>query len=318
MGDAHHRRAHQGGWVINGTKQWITGSPHASWVLLFAVTDAERSASVPWWISAFFVPMDAQGVRVDSVIKLFGSIGGNQGIISFNDVVVDDHQLVGTLDDGFDVALGTRRLGGPYLQRRTIDRPRTMGARTDRRLRKHRTTFGASLMEHQRIAFQLAECAMQIYASKQMTLDCARQLDEGQPAVRDLRSSRRSPPRHAVRSTTGACRLRAAWASPMRWACTPVGRSPRIIRIADGSGEMMRRTITAALARGDLAFDKPRSVQPVTGRDRRAERDQGVSATTPSPVCRSRSGLTSTSTIRSSAAISEPTAMIAASKPARS
>jgi acyl-CoA dehydrogenase len=55
-------------------------------------------------ISCFIVPIDSPGLAVDSVIKLFGHIGGDQGIVSFDQVRVPSSALVGTLNDGFKLA----------------------------------------------------------------------------------------------------------------------------------------------------------------------------------------------------------------------
>jgi acyl-CoA dehydrogenase len=50
--------------------------------------------------------MNVRGLAVDSVIKLFGHIGGDEGIVSFTDVRVPASSLVGELHRGFDLALG--------------------------------------------------------------------------------------------------------------------------------------------------------------------------------------------------------------------
>ena len=242
-----------GGWIVSGTKQWITNAPHASWILLFAVTDQELRATRKAGISAFFVPMDAAGVRLDSVIKLFGSVGGNEGIVSFDDVFVPDDCLVGSLHQGFAIALEGVSTGRIYNAARCIGMARWALELTVSYAQERRT-FGQRLIDHQGVAFPLADCATEIYASKQMAKDCARQIDEGQRPIRDLsivkayatemccRVFDRCMQAHGGMGLTNEVGLHAGW------------EIARTVRIADGSGEMMRRTIAARLDKGDLMF----------------------------------------------------------------
>ena len=74
------------GWVLNGSKQWITNGPIADYVYVFAVTNREMRAKRQGGISCFLLPMDTQGVEVTSIIRLFGQCGGNEAVISFSDV----------------------------------------------------------------------------------------------------------------------------------------------------------------------------------------------------------------------------------------
>ena len=103
-------------WVISGTKQWITNSPTADYIFVFAVTDEQLKIKRKGGVSCFIVPMSSPGLKVDSVIKLFGNIGGDEGIVSFTDVRVPASALVGELHRGFDLALAgvsTGRISTP-------------------------------------------------------------------------------------------------------------------------------------------------------------------------------------------------------------
>ena len=123
-----------GGWKLNGVKQWISDSPYAEHVLVFAATDMEMKRARKGGISAFFLPMSTPGVSVASVIKTFGEIGGTRAVITFDDVFVPDHGLVGT--EGSGLALADRRVARTDVQRRTRSQFGPLGARDDRRLRE--------------------------------------------------------------------------------------------------------------------------------------------------------------------------------------
>jgi acyl-CoA dehydrogenase len=108
------------GWRITGTKQWITNSPEADWVFVWAVTDSERQSARTGGISCFLVPTSTPGFAVDSVITLFGQVGGHEGIISFDDVHVPADALVGELHEGFRLALEGVSTGRLYNAGRCV------------------------------------------------------------------------------------------------------------------------------------------------------------------------------------------------------
>ena len=120
MGDAHARDRDGDGWVISGTKQWITNSPTADYIFVFAVTDEALKSKRKGGVSCFVVPMNSPGLAVDSVIKLFGNVGGDEGIVSFTDVRVPASALVGELHRGFDLALAGVSTGRIYNAGRCV------------------------------------------------------------------------------------------------------------------------------------------------------------------------------------------------------
>jgi acyl-CoA dehydrogenase len=240
-------------WVINGTKQWISNSPYADYALLFAVTDTALAAEHRGGISCFLVPTDTPGFAVDSVIKLFGHSGGNEGILSFTDVRIPAANLVGEVGGGFDLAVGGVSLGRMYNAGRSVGLARWAVEQTTE-YAKLRSTFGHRLAEYQGVTFQLADSAIEIYAAKSMALDCARRLESGTPASREMamvkayttemcfRVYDRCMQIHGGMGLTNELRLHDGW------------HQARIVRIADGSGEVMRRNVARALLRGDVRF----------------------------------------------------------------
>src|SRR3546814_7305958 len=67
-----------GGWVLDGEKQWITNGPYADLAIVFAVTDRERAAARTGGISAFLVPMSTPGAEVSTVLRLYGHVGRSE------------------------------------------------------------------------------------------------------------------------------------------------------------------------------------------------------------------------------------------------
>lgn len=240
-------------WVINGTKQWISNSPYADYAFVFAVTDDALRREKRGGISCFLVPVATPGFHIDSIIKLFGDVGGNESIISLTDVRVPLDHLVGTLDQGFALALQGVSEGRMYNAGRCVGLARWALERAVE-YSATRRTFGQPISSYQGVSFMLADSAIEIYASKQMAEDCARRLERGETAVKEMAIVKafctemcfqvydRCMQVHGGMGLTNEMKLYDGW------------HQARTVRIADGSGEIMRRTIAARLMKGDLSF----------------------------------------------------------------
>jgi acyl-CoA dehydrogenase len=241
------------GWRITGVKQWISDSPYADYALLFAVTDDDLRKTRTGGITAFFVPMDAEGVQVAGVIKLFGEIGGTRAILNFDDVFVPDTAVVGTEDHGLELARMGVSLGRMHNAGRAVGTAQWALAKATE-YSKVRKTFGELISSHQAIQFKLADSAMEIYAGHTMALDCARRIDAGEKVDKQLSMVKaftcdmsfevldRCIQVHGGMGLTNETRLVDGW------------HSQRVSRLADGSAEVMRRNVARALLRGDLGI----------------------------------------------------------------
>lgn len=241
----------EGGWLINGVKQWISDSPYADFALVFASTDAEMRKARKGGISAFFVPMDAAGVQVASVIKMFGEIGGTRAILTFDDVFVPDHALVGAEGAGLELARTGVSLGRMHNAGRAVGNARwALEKAVD--YARDRKTFGNALSTYQAIQFMLADSAMEIYAAHTMSMDCAQRIDGGEKMDKQLSMVKaytcdmsfevfdRCVQIHGGMGLVNETRLVDGW------------QGQRVSRLADGSAEVMRRNVARALLRGDL------------------------------------------------------------------
>jgi acyl-CoA dehydrogenase len=235
-------------WIISGTKQWTTNSPSADYIFVFAVTDDELRRQRTGGISCFIVPIDTLGLAVDSVIKLFGHIGGDEGIVSFNEVRVPSSALVGDLNDGFKLALSGVSTGRLYNAGRCVGLSR-WALEKSCEYAAQRSTFGKTISQYQGVSFQLADSAIEIYAADAMSRDCARRVDRGDAATDEVamvkvfttelgcRVYDRCMQVHGGMGITNEIKLYDGW------------QQARIVRIADGSAEIMRRNIAASLTR---------------------------------------------------------------------
>lgn len=235
-----------GEWVLNGIKQWITNSPLADYAIVFAVTDRVAVKEGRRGISAFLVPTDSPGFAFDSVIHLFGRIGGNEGIISLTDVRVPDTFRIGDLDEGLQVGLGGLAQGRMYNAGRAVGLAQwALGKARD--YAKERIVFGSPIAGYQAIQFMLAESAMDIYQSRAVSLDLARRLDAGEDCVTELNMVKAITTEMSFTVVDRAMQVHGGMGMTTEMGLFQAFHMTRISRVSDGTSEIMRRSVARSV-----------------------------------------------------------------------
>ena len=171
------------GWVLNGTKRYITNAPHANVALIMARTEKEalpKNAHV----SAFIVPMNTPGVSTGTPDKKMGQAGAHISDVILEDVHVSGDALLGgetgkgfmfamkSLDNG-RVSVGAASCG---YARRALD--------SALRYATERKAFGEPIANFQLIQQMLAESETEIYAAECMMADVTARADRGENILR--------------------------------------------------------------------------------------------------------------------------------------
>lgn len=171
------------GWLLNGTKRYITNSPYAKVGLIMARTSKENLPKNAH-VSAFLVPMDAPGVSIGKSDKKMGQSGSHIADIIMEDVLVaEDALLGGELGKGFVYAMMSLDNG-----RISVGAAATAYARRalDSALRyaTERKAFGEPIANFQLIQQMLADSEIEIYAAETMMADVTRRADMGEDVLR--------------------------------------------------------------------------------------------------------------------------------------
>jgi alkylation response protein AidB-like acyl-CoA dehydrogenase len=158
-------RRSEGGWTLSGSKNWISNAGVAGAYVVFAVTDPTVPASRG--MTAFLVQADSPGFAVAKLEHKMGMRGSPTGQLTFDEVFVSDENVIGTVGDGFKVAM------------RTLDRSRlgiaaqalgiAQGA-TDYAVAyaRERTAFGKPINQLQAIQFKLADMETRTAAAREL------------------------------------------------------------------------------------------------------------------------------------------------------
>jgi acyl-CoA dehydrogenase len=238
------------GWRISGRKIWTSNAPIADYSILFAVTDQEAAANKKGGISAFIVPTSSPGFIVQRVIKLFGHIGGDEAELALDDIYVEPWQLVGELDQGFAAALYGVSLGRIYNSARAVGYGRWALERSLDYARDRRA-FGQAIADYQGVSFPLAECASQLHAAHLMGINASQLLDQGHRAIKELSMTKAYSVQVGFKAVDRAIQTHGAMGFTNELGLTDAWHTLRIVNVADGTNEILYRTIVQRLLKGD-------------------------------------------------------------------
>jgi acyl-CoA dehydrogenase len=241
------------GWRLNGRKIWTTNAPVADYCIIFAVTDAQAAAAKRGGISAFLVPTDSPGFTVQRVIKLFGHIGGDEAELAFDDIHVEPWQVVGELNQGFKAALYGVSLGRIYNSARSVGTGR-WALEQALEYANTREAFGAPIATYQGVSFPLAESATELHAAHLMGINAATLLDQGSPAIKELSMTKAYSVQVGYRAVDRAMQTHGAMGFTNELGLTEAWHALRIVNVADGTNEILNRTVAQRLLKGDTAL----------------------------------------------------------------
>ncbi len=171
------------GWILNGTKRYITNSPQAAVGLIMARTEKDAMPKNAH-VSAFIVPMDTPGVSTGSPDKKMGQSGAQIADVILEDVHVPGEALLGgetgkgfvfamkSLDNG-RISVGAAATG---YARRALD--------SALRYATERKAFGEPIANFQLIQAMLADSEIEIYAAEAMMADVTARADRGENILR--------------------------------------------------------------------------------------------------------------------------------------
>ena len=170
------------GWVLNGTKRYITNAPHADVALIMARTDKDNLPKNAH-VSAFLVPMETPGVSTGSPDKKMGQAGSH-----ISDIMLDDVKVPG------DALLGGETCKGFRFAMQSLDNGRiSVGAAATGYARRalnsalryanERQAFGEPIARFQLIQAMLADSETEIYAAECMMRDVTARADRGENII---------------------------------------------------------------------------------------------------------------------------------------
>ncbi|MDH3713641.1 MAG: acyl-CoA dehydrogenase family protein [Gammaproteobacteria bacterium] len=232
------------GYVLRGTKQFITSGANADLAIVFAVTDA---AAAKRGISAFIVPTDTPGYRVVSLEKKLGQRCSDTAQIAFDDLRLPADALLGEGGQGYRIALANLEGGRIGVGAQAVGMARSAYAAALNYARE-RQAFGQPIIEHQAVAFRLADMATQIDAARLLVLRAAQLRDAGEPCLKEASMAKLFASEMAERVCSDALQIHGGYGYVSDFPVERIYRDVRVCQIYEGTSDVQRMVISRALS----------------------------------------------------------------------
>ena len=226
-------------WVLNGTKQFITTGKHAQLAIVFAVTDNSAGKK---GISCFLVPTDTPGYIVSRIEEKMGQHCSDTATIVFENCRIPAENILGEEGQGYKIALSNLESGRIGIAAQSVGMAR---AALDSAIEyaNERKAFGVELVQHQAVAFRLADMATQIEAARQLILHAASLKDAGQPCLKEASMAKLFASTMAERVCSDAIQIYGGYGYVNDFPVERIYRDVRVSQIYEGASDIQRLLI---------------------------------------------------------------------------
>jgi len=233
-----------GGYVLNGVKQFITSGKTADVAVVFAVTDKTAGKK---GISAFVVPTSTPGWIVARVEEKAGQHASDTAqIVLENCRVPADHRLAEE-GVGYRIALANLESGRINIAAQAVGMARA-ALEAALAYARERKTFGQTLIEHQAVNFRLADMATSIEAARQLYLHAAALRDAGKPCLKEASMAKLFASEMAEKVCSDAMQIHGGYGYVADFPVERIWRDVRVCKIYEGASDIQRMLIGRSLA----------------------------------------------------------------------
>lgn len=233
------------GYVLNGSKTWISHAPQSDVMVVFAKTTPDIGHK---GMSAFIVRADTPGISVGKPLPKMGQKASPCAEVTFDNVEVGADSLMGAEGDGFKIAM------------KVFDRSRPMvasvGVGLSRRCLEESTlyatqrkTMGVPIAAHQAVGFKLAEMGMKTEAARQLVRLAAWKLESGIPSTLEAAYAKAFAADTAMESAVEAVQVFGGYGYSKEYPAEKLMRDAKVLQIYEGTSEIQRAIMTRELTR---------------------------------------------------------------------
>jgi alkylation response protein AidB-like acyl-CoA dehydrogenase len=233
-------------YVLNGVKQFITSGKNGDVAIVFAVTDPDQGKR---GISAFIVPTDTPGYRVASVERKLGQKASDTCQIVFDDLRLTPDLLLGEEGQGYKIALANLEGGRIGIAAQAVGMARA-AYEAALAYAQERQSFGRAIIEHQAVAFRLADMATHIHGAELMVLAAAALRDAGRPCLKEAAMAKLTASEMAERVCSDAIQIHGGYGYLADFPVERIYRDVRVCQIYEGTSDIQRLIIARHLTAG--------------------------------------------------------------------
>ncbi|MFO1182933.1 acyl-CoA dehydrogenase family protein [Ottowia sp.] len=233
-------------YVLNGVKQFITSGANGHAAIVIAVTD---KAAGKRGMSAFVVPTHKLGNAGWQVARLEDKLGqhsSDTAQINLQDCRVPAANLIGEEGEGYRIALSALEGGRIGIGAQSVGMARS-ALEVAVAYAKERESFGTAIINHQAVAFRLAECATRLEAARQLIWHAAALRDAGQPCLKEAAMAKLFATETAEAVCSAAIQTLGGYGYVSDFPLERIYRDVRVCQIYEGTSDVQKIIITRAL-----------------------------------------------------------------------
>lgn len=227
-------------YLINGTKNWVTGGNSASVYLVVAQTDSSKKSKGS---NVFIVERNSAGIHVGRKENKLGVRASDTHTITFNDVKVPKENMLGRDGSGLSIALKALTAGRIGIASQALG----IAAGAYERCidySKQRRAFGKPIMQHQAIQFKLADMAIKIEAARLLCFKAAVEKDKGKDCTLSSSIAKVFASETAIWTTVEAVQIHGGNGYVKEYHVERLLRDAKITQIYEGTSEVQRMLIS--------------------------------------------------------------------------
>jgi alkylation response protein AidB-like acyl-CoA dehydrogenase len=235
-------------YILNGTKNWITNGNTAGTYLVIAQTHPEKKHK---GINALIVDRHSAGISVGPHENKMGMRSSDTHSVMFTDVIVPKENRIG--EDGFGFKFAMHTLDGGRIGIAAQAVGLASGAlELSTKYAQQRKAFGTEIINHQAIAFKLAQMAVKVENARNLTLKAAWLKDQHLPYGTASAMAKMYAADIAMEVTTDAVQIHGGYGYVKEYHVERLMREAKLTQIYEGTSEVQHIVISRALAKGEI------------------------------------------------------------------
>ncbi|HEY0890678.1 MAG TPA: acyl-CoA dehydrogenase family protein [Nocardioides sp.] len=230
-------------YVLNGQKTWISNAPYAQWIIVFATVDPSLRAK---GVTAFLVERDMPGVTIGQPMPKMGQRGIVNAEVFLDNVRVPASHRIGGEGKGFyglmrtfDASRILIGAGATGLSRAALD--------ATVKYAQERTQFGKPIIEHQAVAFRIADMAARTDVSHLVTMRAARLFDQGEFVAQESAIAKLVASENTTWVTNAALQSHGGWGYSREFLVEKWVRDAKLEELEEGTSDIQRLIISRSV-----------------------------------------------------------------------
>jgi acyl-CoA dehydrogenase len=228
-----------GGYVVNGSKTFITNGVRADFMVTAVKTTQEGGHH---GISFLILEKEMEGYSVSKKLEKMGWHASDTGELAFQDVFVPDENLLGEENRGFYLIMANFQWERLAMALGSVGSMQAVLERTIE-YALERSAFGRPIGKHQAIRHKIAEMAVKLEAGRALTYDALRRFHEGEDALREVTMAKLKTQRDAFEVADEALQIHGGAGYMKEYEIERVVRDTRLGPIGGGTDEIMKEIL---------------------------------------------------------------------------